>query len=76
MGNVIKVLCKVAFYWLKERVLRIKPKLPTFVKMIYIVVEIIGENNMLIMDVFENEIDAKNYCIGIEEYKIIPKNVK
>lgn len=73
---MIKALLRVLFYFTKERILRIKPKNITFVKMVYIVVEIIGENNQIVMDVFEHESDAIIYCAGISEYKIIPKNVK
>lgn len=65
---MIKVLLRVIFFWFKERVLRIKPKLPTFV---FVVIE-----NGIIMDVFKNDIDARNYCIGIDTYKIIRKELR
>lgn len=73
---MIKALSRVAFFWFKERVLRIKPENIIFANMVFIVIEIIGENNIDIIEVFSNEEDAKTFAQNIDDYKIIPKNVK
>lgn len=72
MKNLITASLKVCFYFIKEKICRIKPKEQKYV---FIVVETIGENNQEIIAVFEKEVRAKIFCIGITDYKILKQEL-
>lgn len=71
MIAVIKCFFIVCFYFVKEKVFRIKPKEPED-KFVFVVTEEMEEDTECIIMIFSELEKAEEFCLNINAYKIRP----